>query len=144
MGTQLHLLPGNPIQPWALIPRRLGIVAWRSRGPSPSPPHLHVCSLCPWGSLGLLPVAARKAGSQALCWSGIPGQKLPGWLRRDFNIFWRGVRSPSPQACSSLPGNLLLYSSELLPLKAPEFAAPLWKLMREADTQERKKRAPEP
>lgn len=112
MGTQLHLLPGNPIPAMCThspLTRGFGIVALLA---------LVTCMFSVpmgragggGGSLGLLPSAARKAESQAL------GPKLPGWLWGDFNIFGRGALSPSPQACSSLLGNLLLNSSEFLPL----------------------------
>lgn len=54
VGTQLPLLPGNPVSAMCShspVPRGLGPVAWRSSGPSPGLTHLHV--LCAHGCLSV-------------------------------------------------------------------------------------------
>lgn len=117
MGTQLQLLPGNPTPAMHAhnpLPPGLGIVAWGSSGPSPSPTHLHV--LCAHGGLLVFPAAARKAESQALGWSSAQARSSQEGFGGILTSFGRGALSPSPHACSSLPGNLLLYSFQFLPL----------------------------
>lgn len=62
----------------------------------------------------------------------------------DFNIFWQGCTLPlTTGLLLSAGGPGALFFSVSASLKASEFATPLWQLMQEAETQERKTQAPE-